>query len=221
MINTETTKKENHISRPIAARSFVFVTCSQLSPTGVSFPPARFACFFSRVHSRTARGGRRSSSLSLCVERHPRLWMCASTSARIIIRRRRPGAGTRVDKGYIYRASSHFRRECPKSFFLLLLFMRRVALYSMSNRGSCRRFSFLCVVVSKALSKYFQKGHALGLGFKVTRGLARARRQRRAWTTTTPSYNTTMASSSSQSFVFRLLLRGRSKLSKPGRSIDR
>ena len=148
VINTETTKKENHISRPIAARSFVFVTCSQLSPTGVSFPPARFACFFSRVHSRTARGRRRSSSLSLCVERHPRLWMCVSTSARIIIRRRRPGAGTRVDKLYIYRASSHFRSECPKSFLLVLLFMRRVALYySMSNRGSCRRFSFLCVVV--------------------------------------------------------------------------
>jgi len=116
VINTETTKKENHISRPIAARSFVFVTCSQLSPTGVSFPPARFACFFSRVHSRTARGGRRSSSLSLCVERHPRLWMCVSTSARIIIRRRRPGAGTRVDKGYIYRASSHFRRV-PEKFY--------------------------------------------------------------------------------------------------------
>ena len=136
MINTETTKKENHISRPIAARSFVFVTCSQLSPTGVSFPPARFACFFSRVHSRTARGGRRSSSLSLCVERHPRLWMCVSTSARIIIRRRRPGAGTRVDKGlYIYRASSHFRSECPKSFLLLLLFMRRVALFIQCQIG--------------------------------------------------------------------------------------
>ena len=104
----------------------------------------------------------------------------------------------------------------PKSFYYSC-----IASLSRCRRGSCRRFSFLCVVVSKALSKYFQKGHALGLGFKVTRGLARARRQRRAWTTTTPSYNTTMASSSSSRFVFRLLLRGRSKLSKPGRSIDR
>ena len=88
-------KKENHISRPIAARSFVFVTCSQLSPTGVSFPPARFACFLlacTLVYGREGR--RRSSSLSLCVERHPRLWMCVCPhllASSYVRRRRRPG----------------------------------------------------------------------------------------------------------------------------------
>ena len=158
------------------------------------FPASSIRVFSSRVYTRVrARGRRRSSSLSLCVERHPRLWMCACPHL-LASSYVRPGAGTRVD---IFTE----RSGVPKFFYF------RVALSSYCRlcRGSCRRFSFFLCVKFQKLFCTFKKDKTLGLGFKVTRGLARfgRRRRRRALDDddATWHHHHHLASSSSSSFA--------------------
>ena len=134
------------------------------------FPASSIRVFSSRVYTRVrARGRRRSSSLSLCVERHPRLWMCVCPHL-LASSYVRPGAGTRVDI-FTERRRIYEWVECPNFFIFASLSLNTVVCVGV--RVDVFLF-FVCQV-----SKAFKKDKTLGLGFKVTRGLARFGRRRR------------------------------------------
>ena len=155
------------------------------------FPASSIRVFSSRVYTRVrARGRRRSSSLSLCVERHPRLWMCVCPhllASSYVRRRRRPGAGTRVD---IFTERRIYGVECPNFFIFASLSLNVVVGVRVDV------FLFFVCQVSKAL--YFQKGQ--NTRFRVQSHS----RTRALWTTTTTRFGRRrrhMASSSSSRVV--------------------
>ena len=132
------------------------------------FPASSIRVFSSRVYTRVrARGRRRSSSLSLCVERHPRLWMCVCPHL-LASSYVRPGAGTRVD---IFTERRIYGVECPNFFIFASLSLNVVVGVRVDV------FLFFVCQVSKAL--YFQKGQ--NTRFRVQSHS----RTRALWTTTT------------------------------------
>ena len=171
------------------------------------FPASSIRVFSSRVYTRVrARGRRRSSSLSLCVERHPRLWMCVCPHL-LASSYVRPGAGTRVDI-FTERRRINYGVECPNFFVFASLSLNNVVCVGVRVDV----FLFFVCQVSKAFL-YFQKGQ--NTRFRVQSHS----RTRALWTTTTPHGIIIIIISRRRRRL--LLLRGRSKLSKPGvRSID-
>ena len=163
------------------------------------FPASSIRVFSSRVYTRVrARGRRRSSSLSLCVERHPRLWMCVCPHL-LASSYVRPGAGTRVD--IFTERRRIYGVECPNFFIFASLSLNNVVVGVRVDV-----FLFFVCQVSKAFL-YFQKGQ--NTRFRVQSHS----RTRALWTTTTPHGIIIIIIISRRR---RRLLRGRSKLSKPG-----
>ena len=157
------------------------------------FPASSIRVFSSRVYTRVrARGRRRSSSLSLCVERHPRLWMCVCPHL-LASSYVRPGAGTRVDI-FTERRRINYGVECPNFFVFASLSLNNVVCVGVRVDV----FLFFVCQVSKAFL-YFQKGQ--NTRFRVQSHS----RTRALWTTTTTTRfgrrRRHMASSSSSRVV--------------------